>query len=122
MGDDGARAGDDAVEHGLFEQVQARLGAEDLLLELVDAALEIVQAHRVRAVGVASRPAVGGIVRRRRRGRRRRGRGAGAVAGERCRRRRRLRRVLSKRGEFHEQMAAAATTSGRAHATPHLMI
>ena len=43
------RAGDHALQHRLGEQRQARLGAEDLLLELVDAVLEVAQAHAVRA-------------------------------------------------------------------------
>ena len=63
--DDRARGADDAAEHGLLEQVEARLGAEDLLLQLVDVLLQRAQPHRVGA-GVGPPPAAGGARRRRR--------------------------------------------------------
>ena len=41
--------GGDALEHGLGQEREPRLGAEDLLLQLVDALLEIAQTDRVSA-------------------------------------------------------------------------
>ena len=103
VADDRARGADDAAEHGLLEQVEARLGAEDLLLELVDVLLERAQANGVgaRVGGAAGRrasPGAGGAPARsgrraagaappeRRRGAaggRRRGRGAASAPGSR---------------------------------------
>ena len=54
VNDVGLRAGDDALQHRLGEQREARLGAEDLLLELVDAVLEIAQPHAVGAASIGS--------------------------------------------------------------------
>src|SRR5450631_122004 len=81
--DDRAGGADDPAEHGLLEEVEPRLGAEDLLLELVDVLLERPETHGVRPL-IGSGPALrrggrgltwsGRSARRRRRARRGRGR------------------------------------------------
>src|SRR5450631_1752420 len=81
--DDRAGGADDPAEHGLLEEVEPRLGAEDLLLQLVDVLLERPETHGVRPL-IGSGPALrrggrgltwsGRSARRRRRARRGRGR------------------------------------------------